>query len=379
MVSDKFSELKPSETLAINAKAIELKQKGLDVLNFSAGEPDFNAPEEAKQAAVDAVRENFSRYTAVSGITELREKIREKLKKDNNLDYSADEIVVSTGAKQALYNTAQVLCNKGDEAIIPCPFWVSYKAMVLLAEAKPVFTCNETLKLTPEDLENSVTKKTKAVFLNYPNNPTGLTYSAKELEQLAEIAVRKNIFVISDEIYEKILFEGKHVSIASFNEEIKNLTITINGLSKSHAMTGYRIGYSASNPEIASAIKKIQGHSTGNPCSVSQKAAISAFNSDEAELKKHILEFKKRRDYITRELKNTKLNLVVPQGAFYYFFSIKEVMEDDIQFCNGLLEKKLVALVPGKAFGMPGYARISYAASLEEIKKGIQRIKEFIE
>ncbi len=379
MISDKFLELKPSETLAINAKAIELKQKGIDVLNFSAGEPDFNAPEQAKTAAVSAVKENFSHYTAVPGITELKQKIQEKLKKDNSLDYSLDQIIVSTGAKQALYNSIQVLCNKGNEVIIPCPFWVSYKAMVLLAEAKPVFTSNPSLKLSPEEFENSITSKTKAVFLSYPSNPTGLTYSRKELELLAEIAVKKNVFVLSDEIYEKILFEGTHSSIASLNDEIKNLTITINGVSKSHAMTGYRIGYSASTKKIADAIKKIQSHSTGNPCSISQKAALGALNSDETELKKQVQEFKQRRDFIAKELKDSKIKFILPQGAFYFFFNIKEIQEDDVKFCADLLAEKHVALVPGKAFGMPGYVRMSYACSLDEIKKGLKRIKEFIE
>jgi len=379
MISDRFKQIQPSETLAINAKALELKSKGLKVINFSVGEPDFNSPELVRQAGINALKENFTKYTAADGIKELKQKISEKLKKDNSLDYFPEQIVVCNGAKQALFNSLMVLCNKGEEIIIPCPYWVSYAAMAFLAEAKPVFTSNKSLKITPEEFENSVTKKTKALILNSPSNPTGLMYSKKELEELAEIAVKKKVFVLSDEIYEKIVFDEKHYSIASFNEEIKNLTITINGVSKSHSMTGYRIGYTASNSEIASALKKIQSHSTGSVSSISQKAALAAINSDETELKKQVQEFKKRRDFIASELKNTKLKFILPQGAFYFFFNINEIQKDDVNFCSDLLEKKQVALVPGKPFGMPGYARMSYACSLEEIKTGIKRIKEFIE
>ena len=379
MISEKFSKIQPSETLAINAKAKELKEKGLQVINFSVGEPDFNSPENVKQATINAIQENFTRYTAADGIKELREKISEKFLKDNSLEYSPEQIVVSNGAKQALYNSLMALCSKGDEIIIPAPFWVSYTAMAYLCEAKLVITSNPSLKITSEEFENSITKKTKALLLNSPSNPTGLMYSKKELEALAEIAVKKNVFVLSDEVYEKIVFDEKHYSIASFNDEIKNLTITINGVSKSYAMTGYRIGYSASNPELAKALKKIQSHSTGSACSFSQKAALEALNSDEIQLKKQVQEFKKRRDFIASELKNTKIKFILPQGAFYYFFNLKEITSDDVKFCSDLLEKKFVALVPGTPFGMSGYARMSYACSLEEIKEGLKRIKEFIE
>jgi len=379
MISDKFNEIKPSETLAINAKANELRDKGIDVLNFSVGEPDFNSPEQVKQETIKALNENFTRYTAAPGILPLKEKISEKLKKDNSLEYSSDQIVVSNGAKQALFNTLMVLCNKGDEIIIPAPYWVSYTAMAYLCETKPIITRNETLKITPEEFENSITSKTKAIILNSPSNPTGLMYSKKELEDLAEIAVKKSIFVLSDEVYEKIVYAEKHYSIAAFNEEIKNLTITLNGVSKSHAMTGYRIGYSASNIEIAKAMKKIQSHSTGSACSFSQKAAIQALDLDETELKKQVQEFKQRRDFIASELKDSKMKFILPQGAFYYFFNVKEIAEDDVKFCADLLEQKHVALVPGKPFGMSGYVRMSYAASIKDITEGLKRIKEFIE
>jgi aspartate aminotransferase len=379
MISEKFSKIQPSETLAINAKAKELKEKGLNVINFSVGEPDFNSPENVKQATINAIKENFTKYTDASGINDLRKKISEKLRKDNFLEYTSEQIVVSNGAKQALYNSLMALCNKGDEIIIPAPYWVSYTAMAFLCEAKPVITRNKTLKIIPEEFENSITKKTKAIIINSPSNPTGLMYSKKELELLAEIAVKKKVFVISDEVYEKIVFEEKHYSIASFNDEIKNLTVTVNGVSKSHSMTGYRIGYTASNPEIAKALKKIQSHSTGSPCSFAQKAAIEALNSGEIQLKKNAEEFKKRRNFIAKELKNSKFKFIFPQGAFYYFFNLKEVAKDDVKFCVDLLEKKFVALVPGTPFGMPGYARMSYACSLDEIKEGLKRIKEFIE
>ncbi|MFH1663297.1 MAG: pyridoxal phosphate-dependent aminotransferase [archaeon] len=379
MVSDKFKEISASETLAINAKANELKEKGFNVINFSVGEPDFNSPENVKQAGINALKENFTRYTAAAGIKPLKQKIKEKLLKDNSLDYSLDQIVVCNGAKQALYNAVMVLCNKGDEVIVPAPYWVSYSAMVLLADAKPVFTCNESLKITPEEFENSVTKKTKALFLNSPSNPTGLMYSKKELEELAEIAVKKKVFVLSDEVYEKIVFDEKHYSIASFNDEIKALTITVNSVSKSHSMTGYRIGYTASNNEISSAMQKIQSHSTGSACSFSQKAALAAFDSDKIELQKQVQEFKKRRDLIAAQLKNSKIKFILPQGAFYFFFNLKEITKDDVKFCADLLEKKYVALVPGTPFGMKGYARMSYACSLDEITEGIKRIKEFVQ
>ncbi len=378
MIADRFNELQPSATLAINAKALELKAKGFNVINFSVGEPDFNSPENVKQAGVKAIQENFTRYTAVPGIIDLREKIKEKLMKENNLNYSVEEIVVSNGAKQALYNSIMVLCNKMDEVIIPCPYWVSYNAMVLLAEARPVYTKNDSLKITSEEFENSITKKTKAIILNSPSNPTGLIYKKKELESLAEIAVKKNVFVLSDEIYEKIIFYEKHYSIASFNDEIKNLTVTINGFSKTYSMTGYRIGYSASNKEIASAIKKIQSHATGSACSFAQKSALASFETKETESEKHIEELKKKRDFTAKELKKTKIKFILPDGAFYFFLNLKEISDNDIKLCSDLLEKKHVALVPGTPFGMKGYARLSYAVSNENLIEGLKRINEFI-
>jgi aspartate aminotransferase len=378
MISDKFSLLTPSETLAINAKAIELREKGFDVINFSAGEPDFGSPGKVKQACIKAIKEDFTRYTDTAGILPLREKIKAKLLEENKLNYSVNEIVVCNGAKQALFNSVMALCDKGNEVIIPCPYWISYKAMVLLAEAKPVFTSNETLKILPEEFENAITKKTKLLILNSPSNPTGLIYKKKELEELAEIAVKNKVFVLSDEVYEKIIFDEKHYSIASFNKEIKDLTVTINGFSKAYSMTGYRIGYCASNKEVASAIKKIQGHSSGSACAFSQKAALKAFDSSKKELEKNVREFKKRRDFIARKLKNTKIKFILPGGAFYFFLDIKEIQENDSKFCSDLLEKKFVALVPGKPFGMQGYVRLSYATSMENIKEGIKRIKEFV-
>ena len=372
--------VKPSATLAISAQAKELKRKGENVINLSAGEPDFATPDYIKKAAIDALKENFTRYTDTAGTKELREKISLKLKKDNDLNYSPEEIIVSTGAKQALYNALMVLCNPGDEVIIPAPYWVSYPEMVRLVEAIPVVLPTKNFRIEPEELEKIITKKTKVIILNSPANPTGVVYKKEELKEIAEIIVRYNVHCLSDEIYEKIIYGRiKHISIATLNEKIKNLTILINGFSKSYAMTGWRLGYAAGNKEIIAGMKKLQSHSTSCPNSIAQKAALAALGGNQSEVERMRKEFEKRRNFLTKRLNEIKgIIFSEPEGAFYIFLSHPQI-SDSLNFAKELLEKEKLAVVPGIGFGKEGYLRISFAASLREIGEGIKRLKRFIE
>ncbi len=372
--------VKPSATLAISAQAKELKRKGENVINLSAGEPDFATQDYIKKAAIKALKENFTRYTDTAGIKELREKISLKLKKDNDLNYSPEEIIVSTGAKQALYNALMVLCNPGDEVIIPAPYWVSYPEMVRLVEAIPVVLPTKNFRIEPEELEKIITKKTKVIILNSPANPTGVVYKKEELKEIAEIIVRHNVHCLSDEIYEKIIYGRiKHISIATLNEKIKNLTILINGFSKSYAMTGWRLGYAAGNKEIIAGMKKLQSHSTSCPNSIAQKAALAALGGNQSEVERMRKEFEKRRNFLTKRLNEIKgIIFSEPEGAFYIFLSHPQI-SDSLNFAKELLEKEKLAVVPGIGFGKEGYLRISFAASLREIGEGIKRLKRFIE
>lgn len=372
--------VKPSATLAISAQAKELKRKGENVINLSAGEPDFATQDYIKKAAIKALKENFTRYTDTAGIKELREKISLKLKKDNDLNYSPEEIIVSTGAKQALYNALMVLCNPGDEVIIPAPYWVSYPEMVRLVEAIPVVLPTKNFRIEPEKLERKITKKTKVIILNSPANPTGVVYKKEELKEIAEIIVRHNVHCLSDEIYEKIIYGRiKHISIATLNEKIKNLTILINGFSKSYAMTGWRLGYAAGNKEIIAGMKKLQSHSTSCPNSIAQKAALAALGGNQSEVERMRKEFEKRRNFLTKRLNEIKgVTFPEPEGAFYIFLSHPQI-SDSLNFAKELLEKEKLAVVPGIGFGKEGYLRISFAASLREIGEGIKRLKRFIE
>lgn len=390
MISDRSKRIKPSPTLAMDAKAKAMKAAGIDVVSFGVGEPDFDTPENIKEAAIKALKEGFTKYTPVGGIDPLKDAIIEKFSTDNNLNYTREEIIVSCGAKHSLYNIAQALLNPGDEVLIPSPYWVSYPDQVLLNDAIPVFVRtyeSDSFMVMPEAINSSVTKKTKALILNSPSNPTGLTYDKKTLEAIAEIVLRHGIFVISDEIYEKLTYDGfKHVSIASLGNDIKAKTIVVNGLSKSYAMTGWRVGYAAGPKEITKAMTNIQSQSTSNPNSIAQKAAIEALRGPQDFIATMLVEFDRRRRFLITELNSIPgISCLSPTGAFYAFPNTSKLygkstndrtISSSSDFALYLLEEAKVALVPGEAFGDDAYIRLSYATSIEEIKKGVDRIRE---
>lgn len=389
MLSDRAKRIKPSPTLAMDAKAKAMKAQGVDVVNFGVGEPDFDTPENIKEAAIKAIRDGFTKYTPVGGIEPLKDAIIEKFGKDNGLDYTRDEIIVSCGAKHSLYNIAQALYGPGDEVIIPYPYWVSYPDQVLLNDAVPVFVKTyeeDSFMLRAEALKSHITKKTKALILNSPSNPTGLAYDRKTLEKIAEVAVEHNLYVISDEIYEKLVYDDvEHVSIASLGKEIKQRTIVVNGLSKSHAMTGWRVGFTAGLKELIKAMTNIQSQSTSNPTSISQKAAVEALTGPQDFIEKMRAEFDRRRKFLVSELNSIPLlSCRVPTGAFYAFpntsklYGKFENISSSSDLALYLLEKANVALVPGDAFGDDGYIRISYATSMDDIKKAVERMKEVL-
>lgn len=383
-LSKRAQQVSPSETLQITATAKRMIKEGKDVVAFGAGEPDFDTPEIIKNAAIKAIQEGFTKYTPASGIPELKEAISKKLKSDNNLDYPASSIVVSCGAKHSLYNILQVLVEEGDEVLIPVPYWLSYPEMVKLAEAKPVYvetSLKEDFKINYSKLKKYLTKKTKVLILNSPSNPCGVVYNRDELSEIARFCIENNLYCISDEIYEKIIFDGqKHYSIASLSDEIKKLTITVNGFSKSYSMTGWRLGYLAAEPEIASAVSNLQSHSTSNPTSISQKAAVAAFSVPQSFLDDSCKKFQERRDYISSRLDKLKgkISYKKPDGAFYFFCDVSKTGMDAADFANRLLDEKFVALVPGGSFGCGKFVRISFATSMENIKKGLDRIEEWL-
>lgn len=392
MLSKKAMEISPSLTLAITAKAKKMKAEGIDVIGFGAGEPDFNTPKNIQQAAIKAIEAGQTRYTATSGIIELKEAVVNKFKKDNNLTYKTSQIIISTGAKQCLANIFQAILNPGDEVLIGAPYWVSYPELVQLADGVPTFVDTEesnSFKLTIESLEKAVTKKTKAMILNSPNNPTGTAYTKEELEKIATFAQKHDIIIISDEIYEKLLYgESGHISIASLSEDAYNRTIVINGVSKAYAMTGWRIGYAAASEKITSLMSNIQSHTTSNPCSISQYASVEALNGDQSEVEKMKQEFKKRRDFMVDKINSiNNLSCVKPEGAFYVMVNISKVLnkevdgkiiKDSLTFSDLLLEKEKVAVIPGIAFGVDDFIRLSYATSMENIEKGLNRIEDFV-
>jgi aspartate aminotransferase len=384
MLSKRAKEVSPSATLQITASASRMVKEGKDVVAFGAGEPDFDTPVVIKEAGIKAIQAGFTKYTPTSGIPELKEAIVKKLKDDNSLVYTSSNIIVSCGAKHSIYNAIQVLIDYGDEALIPVPFWVSYPEMVKLAGGKPVFvptSSKEDFKVDPAILERYLTKKTKILVLNSPSNPCGVVYRANELSAIADFCVKHNIYCISDEIYEKIIFDGlKHVSIASFSDEIKKLTVTVNGFSKSYSMTGWRLGYLAAEPQIAAAISNLQDHSTSNPSSITQRAALAAFSLDEKFFSDIRSIFQERRDYIISRLDKMKgkIGYKKPEGAFYIFCDISGTKMDSFTFAKRLLEEKLVALIPGEPFGCDDYVRLSFATSMEKIKKGMDRIEEWV-
>ncbi len=391
MISKKASGISPSPTLAIDSKFKEMKANGEDVVGFGAGEPDFDTPSYIKEAAIAAINEGATKYTPAAGTLALRKAVAEKFSKDNGLSYKPSNIVISNGAKHSLVNAFMAICNPGDEVIIPAPFWVSYTEMVKLADGVPVIvnaTEENDFKVTVEDLEKARTEKTKAIIINSPSNPTGMIYTKEELKAIADFAVKNNIYVISDEIYEKLIYEGEHVSIASFNDEIKDLTIVINGVSKTYAMTGWRIGFAAANDKIATAMANIQSHAASNPNSIAQAATVAALGGGDDEIEKMRIEFMKRRDFMVDEINKIEgVSCKKPQGAFYIMMNISgllgreyygKVINNADDFAESFLNVARVAVVPGTGFGAPQYVRWSYATSVENITEGLLRLKKFL-
>lgn len=391
-LSKKGLEISPSVTLEITAKAKEMKSKGIDVISFGAGEPDFNTPENIRKEGIRAIESGLTNYTPASGITELKEAVCAKFKKDNNLEYGPENIVISNGAKHSIFNALMAILNPGDEVIIGIPYWVSYPELIKIAGGKPVYikTIEENeFKFSVEDLEKVKTSNTKAIILNSPSNPTGSIYNRKELEEIAEWAVKNNIFVISDEIYEKLVYESEHVSIASLNEDIKKLSIVINGMSKAYAMTGWRIGFLAANKDIAKVISNIQSHTTSNPCSISQYASVAGLIGNQNEVEEMKEQFKKRRDYMADTINSISgLSCKKPKGAFYIMVNIKELkgkvikgvkINSSLDLARVLLDEGKVAVIPGIGFGDDDYFRLSYATSMENIEEGLRRIKMVVE
>lgn len=390
ILSDRAKSLKPSPTLAINAKAKSMQAQGIHVVSFGAGEPDFDTPQNIKAAAVRAIEEGFTKYTPVGGTDELKDAIIKKFQRDNGLTYKRSEIMASCGGKHSFYNLAQAIFDVGDEVIVPAPYWVSYPPMVALAGATPIIleTKEENgFKLSVEDLKKAVTPKTKALILNSPSNPTGGAYTKEELERIAELALSKHFFVISDEIYEKIIYDGfKFVSIASLGEEIKKRTIIVHGVAKTYAMTGWRIGYTAGPEEIISAMNNLQSQSTSNPTSIAQKASVEALSGPQEEVYKMVAAFQERRDYIVERLNRMPgVSCFKPVGAFYVFpnfsayygksFEGKKI-SNSTELADYFLSVARVAVVPGIEFGADPFERLSYATSLEDIKEGLNRIEE---
>lgn len=382
-LAERLKKINPSSTLAITSKAKKLKSEGRAVITFAAGEPDFDTPDFVKTAAIEAMRSGFTKYTPTTGIPGLKQAICEKFKKDNSLSYSPSQIVVSCGAKHSIFNALMAIINPNDEVLIPSPYWVSYPEMVKLCQGRPVFikTSRENnFKITPVELEAHVSLKTKALILNSPSNPTGCVYNENELMEIAKICAAKKIFIVSDEIYEKIIFDNiRHISIASLGQDAYDSTITINGLSKSYSMTGWRIGYLAGPQDIVDQISKLQDHSTSNPNSIAQKAAEAALRYGDDFIKNMAGEFQKRRDFCLEKLKKIKkLKAVTPDGAFYIFCDISKAKLDSLTFASRLLDEALVAVIPGNAFGMDKYIRMSFATNIGEIGCGIDRIEEWI-
>ncbi len=393
MLSERVSKIGVSPTLKISAKAQELKKKGVDIIDFSVGEPDFPTPEPIKKAGIKAIEENFTKYVANDGIAELKKAIIEKLEKENNVKYKEKEIIVSPGAKNCLFNVALALFQEGDEVIIPTPCWVSYPDQVKIAGAKPVFVKTKEkndFKMGISDLANSITNKTKALILNYPCNPTGAVYSREELEEIASLCLKKNIWVISDEIYEKLIYDGeKFTSFSSLNEDIRSKTVLINGFSKAFSMTGWRLGYAAGPEEIISACSRIQSHSTSNATSFVQKAAVTALKSCFKEVEIMRSEFEKRKNFVVERLRKINgVSVSNPGGAFYVMPNIEkflskkyngEMVKDTYGISYYLLNEANVAVVPGEAFFAPSHIRISFATSMKNLEEGLERMDKALQ
>lgn len=379
----------PSATMAMDAAAKEMLRQGIDVISFGVGEPDFDTPDNVKAAAIKAIEEGRTKYTPASGIHELKVAIQQKLARDNQLEYGIDQISVNVGAKHALYNITQVLCDPGDEVIIPAPYWVSYVEQVRVTGATPVIvetTEENGFRVTADQLREAITPRTKAIMLNSPSNPTGAVYRREHLEAIAEVAVEKGIAVISDEIYEPFIYGGaKHISIAQLGPEIKALTLVVNGVSKSHAMTGWRIGFVAGDARVIKAINSLQSHSTSNPTSIAQWAAVEALTGPQEPVAQMVAEFAKRREYLVERLRALPgVECAMPEGAFYAFPRVTAAfgktygdrkIENSADLCQLLLEEAHVSIVPGSAFGAEGFVRISYATSMANLEKGLDRIE----
>ena len=391
-ISKRASSIKPSPTLAISAKAKKLKSEGVDIINFGIGEPDFDTPQNIKKAAIDAINNGFTKYCPVAGTVDLKKAIISKLKEDNNLEYLPEEIIVSCGAKHSLYNIFQAIFDPGDEVIIPSPYWVSYPDMAILAGALPVIVSTDdktNFKVNAKQIEHVITPKTKALILNSPSNPTGNTYTFEELKEIAEVCIEHNLLIISDEIYEKLVYDNfKYYSIAQVSKEVQKQTLVVNGVSKAFAMTGWRIGYCAGPKDIIAAMTKIQSQSTSNPTSISLKATTEALNGPKDEMEKMRQEFEKRRNYIVEKLNSIDgIKCVKPNGAFYVFPNISKLLgkkygnktiNTDVELCEYLIDNARIAVVPGSAFGLPGYIRLSYATSMENIVEGISRLEKAV-
>ncbi|MFC1646193.1 pyridoxal phosphate-dependent aminotransferase [Candidatus Omnitrophota bacterium] len=384
-ISSRVQAVNPSQTLQITARAKSMRKSGIDVVNFAAGEPDFDTPQPIKDAAIKAINDGFTKYTPSTGMPELRQRIAKKLKDENNLEYLPEQIAVSCGAKHTIFNLIQVLVNKGDQVIIPSPYWVSYPEMVKLAQGKPVILetyLKNGFKIDIEKLKKKINSSTKLLILNSPSNPAGIVYSKEELQKIAEVCVENKLLVISDEIYEKILFDNVGtVSLASLSKEICDLTLTVNGMSKSFSMTGWRIGYFAGPQATVDSVKKLQDHSTSCPSSISQMAALAALDMDSTYFSSIKSKFQERRDliisYIDGKLSEF-VGYIKPQGAFYIFVNISKTKLDSFDFAKRILEESHVAVIPGSAFGCNSWVRISFATSIEEIKKGLQRLEIFL-
>src|SRR3989344_2964866 len=380
MLSQRVKNVAPSATLSIDAKAKQLKKAGKDVVIFGAGEPDFNTPENIKKAAKKAIDSNITRYTPVGVMPELKKAVAEKFRDFNKINYDVSEIIIGCGGKHILFNTMMAVLDKGDEAILPVPFWVSFEEMIKLAEAK-VKLCptDEKFKLTADSIEEKITDKTKLLILNSPSNPSGAIVEPSELKKIAKLAVENNFYVISDEVYEHFTYGKEHLSIASLNDEIKKLTITCNSVSKTYAMTGWRIGYCGAAKEVITAMENLQGHSTSNPSNIAQMAALEALTGQQDSVMEMVKAFDERRKLIHRRLNEIDgISCVEPEGAFYAFPDISGTGMDSMNFSSKLLDEALVAVVPGMAFGKEGHVRLSYATSMHELEKGLDRIDNWI-
>jgi len=393
-ISNRVKSINPSQTLAITAQALKMKREGKKVISFAAGEPDFDTPKNIKEEAISAIKQGFTHYTVSSGIIELKEAVIGKLKKDNKVEYKPAEIIISNGAKQCLFNAILTVCNPEDEVLLPTPCWVSYTEQIKFAQAVPIFINTyqeDAFKLYATQVEEKISSKTKLLILNSPNNPTGAVYEVEELKKIAQLLVKYDIYCICDEIYEKLIYdEAEHFTIASLSNEVKAKTIITNGVSKSYAMTGWRIGYAAGPEDIISGMGKIQGHSTSNPNSIAQKASVEALNGRQDTIEDMRKAFDERRKYMVERLNKIEgVSCINPSGAFYAFPNITKILEKEIEY-NGkninnsleladyILNKAEVALIPGSAFEAEGYLRLSYATSMEDVKEGLDRIENIL-